>query len=553
MKAAASLLLAAVALAACAEPPPPLPPPAPPPPPAVTAIATTPPPAATPAPPADPPRPPPSPWAVAYRRACNDSITPPLLSADGGTIASCGALFTTDRGRFLGEAPADAIALLPEGRVLVRDLTVYGISLVEPARATPLHAEGGDVRAAAVSPDFSRVVMLETSGKKDARTLVVRALPSLQELRRTPLGIGPATDDVIGFLADGREVALLGHPCVEGPCPDDRGSSCRMIRCEQRTLFTFDGGAPAPLVPNLGRLTTAAFSPRGDVAAIAREDGTAAVIALPSGRVLATVPPPGGDKHINALAVSAGGERVAYAADGVVRVYARNEGALVELFSDKRAFTRALAFSADGRTLFTGDDLVAYREGATPRPAPAAPFTITPPAGFDRLVERDGEMIHPTERGVSWSVPLGLVAMFTDRKHGATATVLSLDPDEHDPAGEPRAWALRVATRLLPHFTFDDRKEPGAPRLRAWGEPGARAAEIRYISDGCDPMEHLYRVQEREGGLWLVHLETAPGLTGKRIASWRKAFFDDPLGPAPPEKAHGAPPKKHGKHRRKRS
>lgn len=511
--------------------------------------AVAPPPTAAPAP-AEPPPAATPPWAAVYRRACHGSITPPLLSVDGASVASCGALFSTDRGRFLGAAPANALALLPEGRVLARDMGNGGVSLIEPGRTSPLHVKGGQVQAAAASPDFSRLVTLESADAAGKRALVVRALPSLQELTRTPLGIGPSHEDTVGFLADGRAVALTGYPCIEERCEeaDTPGSTCRKLTCERRTLFAAGGDRPIPIAEGLGRVKVMALSPRGDAAAIAREDGTAAVIALPSGSVLAPVPPPpAGSEGFTALAVTDGGERVAAAFDGAVRIYLRSGARLVEVSSHERRFTRALTFSPDGHTLYTGDDLVAYREGAPARPTPTAPFTIAPPDGFERLVERDGEMVHPRERGMSWAVPLGLVAMFNDRKHGATATVLALDPDEHESSGDARAWVRRVATRLLPYVTLDDPKNPSAARLRVWGEPGARGAEIRYVSDGCDPQEHVYRLQERDGGLWLVLLETAPGLSGKRLAAWTKAFFDEPLGPAPAPEPRAAHKKAGGK------
>jgi hypothetical protein len=467
-------------------------------------------------------------------------ITPPRLSPDGAVISSCGARFTADRGRFLGASPDHELALLPEGRVLVDGQDKNGLWIVDPARTERLHAPGDNVYQVAVSLDSARVATLETTDAKDARTVVVRALPSLQELRRTPLGVGPylGDDDKVAFLPDGREVALTSYPCVEEACST---AICPPRRCAQRTLFTFDRGVPAPLAPDLGHIARAAFAPRGDVAAIVREDGTAAVIALPSGRTLSPVPALSGEKGITALAVSDGGTRVAVAAGGVVSVYARDGSTLTELFSDTRTITPALAFSADGHTLFTGDDLVAYGEGATPRPAPAAPFAIKPPVGFERVVERDGDWISPFEGGT-------IVAMFHDRKYGATVTVIALDPEEYNPASEARAWALEVVERQVGTLgAFNDLKKPNSPHLRAWGEAGARAAEFRYMLGGCDPRDNLSRIQERAGGLWLVKLETAPGLTGKRLAAWQKAFFDEPLGPAPPAKPRGGDANPNGK------
>jgi hypothetical protein len=184
-------------------------------------------------------------------------------------ISSCRARFTADRGSFLGASPDYELALLPEGRVLVDGHDKNGLWLVDPARTARLHAPGDKVYQVAVSPDSARVVTLETTDAKDERTVVVRALPSLQELRRRPLGVGPYSedDDSVAFLPDGREVALTSYPCVEEACPGagNQGSgtsTCPPRRCEQRTLFTFDGGAPALLAPDLGNIARAAFAPR---------------------------------------------------------------------------------------------------------------------------------------------------------------------------------------------------------------------------------------------------------------------------------------------------
>lgn len=480
-------------------------------------------------------------WGLAYRRTCPGSITPPLLSADGTTIASCGALFTVDRGRFIGSTSFDLLALLPEGRRLVADLGVHGVSLVDPARSSPVHAAGGNVEASAVAPDFSRAVTLETSPTTGRRTIVVRALPSLSELRRTAIGGGPSSSSAVGFLADGREVALIDYACVDEPCkgpPETKArsrSTCTQPRCEQRGLFTFDRGTPTLLAAGLDHVALAAIGARGDTAAIVRDDGTASVIALPGGSTLASLAVPAARHGVSALALSSSGDRLAFAADDTIHVYGRSGGALVPLFSRKHGFTRSLTFSADGRTLFAGDSLAAYREGATERQPPAKSLSITPPAGFVRLEERDGEMILPGEPGgSSWLVPIGLVAMFHDRKHGATATVVALDPEELAMSGDATAWAHHVADRLLPNVRFDRLPRPtSGARLRGWGAPGARAVEMEYTADGCDPSEQVFRVQERDGALWLVHFETATGLSRARVAAWKTAFFDAPLGPAP--------------------
>jgi len=56
------------------------------------------------------------------------------------------------------------------------------------------------------------------------------------------------------------------------------------------------------------------------------------------------------------------------------------------------------------------------------------------------------------------------------------------------------------------------------------------------------------RIQERGELIWMVELETAPGLDGKHLAAWRAAFMDAPLGP-PPVEATRKTCKGCGKHR----
>src|SRR5262245_55426498 len=125
MRAPSPAPILALAIAACtpevipAVPPPPAPPPP-------TATASAPPPPAPPPPEAPPPAPP-APWALVYRRACNASITPPVLSPDGSRVGSCGALFEAARGRFLGAAPFGLMAMLPGERAIVDEHSSGGL------------------------------------------------------------------------------------------------------------------------------------------------------------------------------------------------------------------------------------------------------------------------------------------------------------------------------------------------------------------------------------------------------------------------------------------
>jgi hypothetical protein len=397
---------------------------------------------------------------------------------------------------------------LPEGRV--------------PAARSQSSLSFGDSRIVAVSPDHTRVVSLEEG------TVFVRELPSLREIERTSLGSEHNPDAALGFLSDGRPIALVTTNCAMENCIGPGGKKlhgCRRTLCADPVLMVIDHGAAIPLAPSLDNLVRAAFTPTGDLALVVRKGGAVAVVALPSGQEIATVPWPA-DADTSALALSPAGDRAALAANGAVTVFARSGSAFTPVFTARRRFTRSLTFSADGRTLFTGDDLTAYREGATPRVLLDPVLAVTPPPGWVLMA------------------PGGAVARYRDAKHSANVMVSATDADEYDPTGDAESWARRVASRIEPYTSFDDTAD--GPTLLAWGAPGARAAYIRYSDDSGG--RHHVRIQERDERLWVVSLETLPGLSAKRLAAWRRAFMDAPFGATPGEPT----PKKAGRRRWRR-
>ena len=535
MRAVLTSLLAAL-LTAC-EPAialPPLPPPAPPAPPAPAAIAPT----TITALPVTPP----APWAIAYERLCRGSITRPVLSPDGREVSSCGARFSVDRGRSLGPAPLGVIALLGEGRALVLDYAEVGLAVVD-GDAQKLARVAGAIVTAATSADGSRVVSLE-KGPQGARLVIVRELPSLKEIRRTSIGPGPTVDVMVGFLGDGREIALARRDCVPEDCTDPEvkkrhpQASCTRFACADAALLVLDEGRPRPLAPSLTKLRAVALGARGDVAAIVREGGRTSVVALPSGAEIAPLP----DEYPepSAIAVSPSGDRVAVGVDGKLVIHAQSGAGFVLTHTMTRAFTHSLAFSADGRTLFAGDHLAVLREGAAARALPDLPWEVTPPPGFVRYALKGGEMVAPTDPSDVWPAPPHVIAMYREADHEGIAVASQIDPDELDPAGDARTWARRAAARLFPMIAFDLANK-GESRIDAWGEPGARAAEIRFGSDDGDPEDNVYRLQEKGGGVYLVQVKGPPALPKKLRARWWRAFVEAPLGEAP---KRAAPPAK---------
>src|SRR5262249_42523928 len=226
----------AATLAACA----PAPPPAVPPPPPLPPAAFVPPPAPAPASSPEPaePSPPPARWGLAYHRACNGSITPPVLGLEGRTVASCGAVFDVDKGRFREAAPLGLIAFLPSDRALVDEYRDGGLTVAGREERDRVRDAGGRPSLVALSADGARVVSFEETDKGE-RLLIVRDLPSLKRVRATSLGKGPAAR-AVGFLADGREAVLAGHPCVMEACGPGSDRSCRRPRCGDTALFAVD-------------------------------------------------------------------------------------------------------------------------------------------------------------------------------------------------------------------------------------------------------------------------------------------------------------------------
>jgi hypothetical protein len=451
------------------------------------------------------------------------------------------------RGRYLGQVTQGVLALLPGDRAIFDESTDGGLALSTPGASKPARDGGGRPESVAVDAAGARVVSFED--KDSERRLVVRELPSLKRVRETSLGKGPS-EGTAAFLADGREAAFTAYGCTEVACEGDKDASCRQEKCEDTGIVAVENGAPAPLVRGL---RAAAFGARGDVAAVARKDGSIALVALPEGRALAELPGVDKDAEIQAMAVSPAGDRVAVAVEDKLAVYARQgEGAFVEVLADKRHFTRSLRFSADGRTLFAGDDLGVYREGAAPREQALPPYEVTLPRGFTRM-ERAADTFRLADGSKEIGAEPGSIAMFTASKAGTDVIIVARDPDEFDPSGDAEAWARRVAARLFPYAPLETAKDRKKAHFVAWGGEGeGRSFELRWTSSGCEDMDHYERVTERGGAVYHVHLEIMGTLSDKRVRPWLGAFFDAPLGQSPARaKAEAHHPKKHTRRKKK--
>lgn len=480
-----------------------------------------------------------APWGLAYRRSCTSSITAPVLSLDGATVSSCGANFGADKGRFLGPAPSGLLARLPEDRAVTDEYGNGGLAVVS-SDGSVVRDPGGRPSHVALSPDGARIVSLE------GRSLYVREVPSLRRVRVTELGPGPS-GGTVGFLADGREAVFASYPCVPGVCRGTKSTqSCDAAKCSGPGLFAVDHGTLALVSPALTELEHVALSNRGDTAVIVRHDHTAALVALPSGAVVAKLPSLG-DEHgrelaVSALAVSAEGDRVAVATEGELRIFGREGGTFIELFASATPAVSSLTFAADGRSLYTGHALAVYREGATPHALTVPRYSPDLPAGFERL-ERRGDVFvsanHPDgERSAE-----GLSAVFEDQRQSTTITVRVHDSEELDGSGDAAAWGGRVATRLFPGLPLATEAERSKVAYQTWGDArGGRSMALHQLESGCETVETFHRVLERDGVILHVEISTLGRLKKDRMEALRKAALDGPLGAAPAPEAPGRQP-----------
>jgi len=445
-----------------------------------------------------------------------------VLAPDGRTVASCGAVFGVDTGRYREAAPSGLLAFLPGDRALVDAYDTGGLTVAGRDPHDRVSDAGGRPRLVAIAADGARVVSFEEAPK--GRLLVVRELPTLKRVRTTTLGEGP-TARAVGFLADGREAVLAAPPCSQAPCGD-------------AALFTVEQGALVALVPGL---TTGAIGDRGDVAAVVRKDGSAALVSLPDGRALAPLPSPGKDVEVDAIAVSPAGDRVAFAVEGKLTALERSGDGFVEILSDARKSTSSLRFAADGRTLFAGSDLAAYREGATPQALPPPlPYDVTLPEGFVALTRHGDEWRVGDSKDHTWMAPEQMQAKFFNEKLGATVSVSRMPSGVLDPSGDAETWGLRAASRSFPSVPLGTAKERAKAGFRVWGDAQeGRSVEVHWVAEGCDDVDNYQRLTERDGGIYVVELEVLGLLGPRRIKPWLHAFFDEPLGPSP---ARATPP-----------
>jgi hypothetical protein len=226
---------------------------------------------------------------------------------------------------------------------------------------------------------------------------------------------------------------------------------------------------------------------------------------------------------------------VALATAERVTILARRGEAFVEVLSAAHPGAVSLRFASDGRTLFTGYDLVAYQEGAAARPLPPLPYPVALPAGFVAL-ERSGNAWKVRGKDDrEWPAPEEVQAMFLHEQLGATVKLISVDPDEIGTEGETQAWGERAATRLFPQLAAAAAQGRRRLSFFAWDERAdRRSLELRWHDAGGYEEQSGYARFEASGDrAYLVRIDVPGDLPPESTTPWLRAFFDEPLGPSP--------------------
>jgi len=301
--------------------------------------------------------------------------------------------------------------------------------------------------------DLRNDFVLSSSGERLARasweTVDIYQIPSLDHLRTIRLGSEARGRRIVFF--DGEAIMLFAkYPCE--PIPNAPYPNCR-----SSALLVLNPGADKfePSASFLD-LEAVAIDKAGASAAIVRSDSTAAVLSVPMGQVIAELPRQTGVRYI---AISPRGDRVAIANSEEVAIFTIFAGSAAQVLREKRIITNGLIFSEDGRTLFAGGDVVAYREGAPqPETRPPPPLKIDLfPKGFEAISVADGYFNNGDGTIDQWEAQENVVAAFGLRNaelgsFEALVRITVEDPREFaDPPGEKadaESWARRVFARI---------------------------------------------------------------------------------------------------------
>ena len=490
------------------------------------------------------------PWTVLFERACKGSVTDAVVSRAEELLAYCSGLFSLPRGEFRSTLPIGALAFVDDGRLLTQSYEGTGLELVSlpGAPETPLVTTGeGSVEAAALAPNRKRVAAV--IALDDVVSARIYALPTLEEVLRAPV-TGAAHRTELGWLADGTPLVLADPACAlsDVPCTDAK-----------RAVYRVAAGKVEPLGPSFTGVEHMAVADNGSRALVLFDDGRRAVLGLPAGETLATLPSLPADEEwldMSALGLDAKGERLAFFEGRDLIIAELRPSGLRELARAPELAAEVLAFSADGRTLYAADSyrVAVVREGAPETPLRLAGYRPRLPEGFVMTYERgappppdaDAPMGVAIERVESEGeivgesvLPFGTLVRYRDEE--TTVTVVTGDLDELPPRETPLSeWADAVLARDL-----GDSDEP-AQAQRSWQRGAERSLEYAvFVRDGCDPVDVYARVTEHDGVLYRIEIVVAPGSPRSVVEPLLRVFLDAPLGPPDDARAFTTPTRVH--------
>ncbi|MBI3202162.1 MAG: hypothetical protein HYZ29_11510 [Myxococcales bacterium] len=465
-------------------------------------------------------------WAVAYRRECRGSITPPRVAPSGSLFTFCDAAFELVGGRFRENVPIGVLALVDDRRALFDDYSGGGWVLGAFDETERLRAKGGRPEQLALSDDRRRAVSIERSRR--GWVVVVRDVDTQRELSRSTLE-NHAEADRVAFIDDGDPVVLTDRGCRTLSC----GRRCQRVECRARGVYRAGVAGLSLLAPRFADVAHVAIASRR--ALLVRPDRSREIVEVPSGRQVAALPP--ATEEATAVAIDPAGARIAWL-DGGLRVATLDGESLTERHHAPALEPSGLAFSPDGSWLFAteGQAVVVLHQGLLPKVQKATAAPPVPP-GFRAPTVRAREQTFSRFDESSEVVWPNQVARFRSDDERVDVWVFATDAAELGREDSLDEWARAAVARY--------EGPGGSPRmLRSWTDGLRRSVEYAvFVRDGCEPSDQYVRVTRQGDSVMRVVVEVAPGEEHAVVAPLLERFFDRALGasPARREAAHSPP------------
>jgi hypothetical protein len=419
------------------------------------------------------------------------------------------------------------------------------------SHSTKLHKEFYDPMT--VAPDGKAIA------SREGEAVVIRALPSGAELARQRIvvaNVGYAGNNPVCWDTSSRAVWLAS---------DNNEVVLQSLDLAAPKSQAHKLQAQPPQWSKQKQLPSLVCDPSGTAAAVIADDSSVTIVALATGKSLATVPATDADNI--SVAIGSHGQRLAVAADGKLTVYRRVGQSLQPDLNrqwqgsnpDHSEFT--MQFSNDGtRLAVLGSTLVMFGE-SSPTDFPSVPdFAFKMPSGFRDVtetypndIEQPGHWIGQlsTMSGLV-KFPHMLVHATTDPNHSVTADVVALafllnEFGNQVPAvdaSEPQlaAFAKRVMAQLFTAWNSEQLGDaskaaiaalPASKRdsdytMRIGNTDGKPWVETRELwSDGCEPYDGYTKIVLEPPYVYVVRAVTVPGGS---IKGWLEKFFDLPFG-----------------------